>query len=331
MAVIGLGKMGILHSGIVNSIPGARVKATCEKQGFLLSAARSLLPRSIALYSDHVKMLEKEELDAVFVTTPIATHSQIVTEILGTFPAVSLFVEKPLAATGSQARLACEAARGSSGIQMVGFQKRFSPVFKKAKEIIENRSLGDLMFFRASSFSSDVLRESGTWRFKKGSGGVLLDLAPHLLDLLIWFFGEPTGIDSMRSSFFSKEVDDYVHADLKYPSGLQGHLDACWSIRGFRLPETSIELYGKDGMLTVTDDYVKFSGRRQVGEEAATILHKQSFNTSVSFLLGDPEYTLEDQAFLSCIEKKTQPDLNFFEAAKTNALIDRINEPNTQS
>ena len=54
--------------------------------------------------------------------------------------------------------------------------------------------------------------------------------------------------------------------------------------------------------------------------------HKQSFDTSAPFLLADPEYTREDEAFLSAIETKHLPELNFFEAAKVNALIDRIME-----
>ncbi len=322
--------MGILHSGIVNSLPGVSLTACCERQKFILRVARALLPQSITLYSDHLKMVEEEEPDAVFVNTPIDTHSEIIMEILRVNPSVSIFVEKPLTATGSQAKLVCEAVRGGTSVQMVGFQKRFSPVYKKAKQIIESGQLGDPMFFRASSFSSDVLHEGGTWRFKKGSGGVLLDLAPHLLDLLIWFFGEPSGLSSMRRRLFSKEVDDYVHVDLKYPLGLEGHLDACWSITGYRLPEISIELYGKGGILTVTDDFVKFMGGRQGSQEAATLLHKQSFDTSVPFLLADPEYALEDQAFLASVERKTQPDLNFLEAAKTNSMIDQINEPHTR-
>ena len=66
---------------------------------------------------------------------------------------------------------------------MVGFQKRFSPVFQKAKELILQDVLGSPIFFRAYCLSSDVLREGSAWRSRRGSGGVLLDLAPHLLDL----------------------------------------------------------------------------------------------------------------------------------------------------
>ena len=319
--------MGILHSGIVNSLPGARVKAICEKERYLVKAGRAILPKSIPFYTNHLEMVEKEELDAVYITTPINTHVPLVADLARANRDLSLFVEKPLAASGEMAQQACDAVKDLRGAHMVGFQKHFSPVFLKAKEVIREGILGELTFFRSYSFSSDVLREGTTWRFSKASGGVLLDLAPHLLDLLLWFFGEPNRVDAVRRRIYSSEVDDYVHATLSFTSDLKGYLDACWSMRGYRLPEVMIEVYGKDGTLTVTDDYVRFTvkGDRKMSD-ANQLLYKQSFNNSVPFLLADPEYTKEDQAFLSCVEKKSLPDCSFLEAAKVNRLIDRINE-----
>ena len=59
-----------------------------------------------------------------------------------------------------------------------------------------------------------MLREGSAWRSKKGSGGVLLDSASHLLDILIWFFGEPTSVMAVKKQVYSREVEDYVHATL---------------------------------------------------------------------------------------------------------------------
>jgi predicted dehydrogenase len=326
IAIVGLGKMGILHSGIVNSLNEARVKAICEKNGFLVKTAKALLPKATVFYKDHVKMLENEELDAVFVTTPISSHVSIVQDLVRANRDVSVFVEKPLASSHEEAKMACDGVGNLRGIHMVGFQKRFSPIFRKAKEIIASGLLDRPIFLRAYSFSSDVLREGGSWRFRSGTGGVLLDLAPHLLDILLWYFGEPTAIAAVKSRVYSSEVDDYVHAVLSFKSGLRGHLDTCWSVRSSRLPEISIEIYAKNGMLTVTDDFIKLRLEKGDGVERSQVYHKQSFDNSVSFLLADPEFTREDEAFLAAVRKRSMPELNFFEAAKVNALIDRINK-----
>jgi len=318
--------MGILHSGIINSFPDARIKAICEKESFLVKAAKSFLPDSVAFYKDHLEMLANEELDAVLVTTPIQTHVPIILDVARTNRDLSVFVEKPLASTLGQAEIACDAARSLRGVHMVGYQKRFSPVFRKAKEFITKGLLGDLFFFRAYSFSSDVLRRGSSWRFRKGTGGVLLDLAPHLLDILLWFFGEPSTIESFGRRIYSNEVDDYVHAAMSFDSGMKGTIETCWCLRNFRLPEISIETYGKKGMLTVSDDFVKLSMDGGIGGEQSQTFYKQSFETSVSFLLADPEYTIEDETFLAAVRKRMRPELDFFEAAKVNAIIDRINE-----
>jgi predicted dehydrogenase len=326
--MIGLGKMGILHSGIVSSLPDARVTAICERESFLIRTAKALLPKTVSFYRDHLKMVTEEELDAVFITTPIDTHVPLILDIVRTNNRLNLFVEKPLAISGQQARMACEAVGQMRGIHMVGFQKRFSPVFQKARDYLANGILGELMFFRACSFSSDVFREGKSWRFQPGRGGVLLDLAPHLLDLLSWFFGDVVEAMADAGRIYSSQVDDYVHAVMIFESGLNGHIDVCWSMRGFRLPEISIEVYGRNGMLTVTDDLVKVTLKKEnnTAIREGNVFYRQSFDNSVSFLLADPEFTREDEAFLSGIQKRTLPGTNFLQAEKVNVIIDRINE-----
>lgn len=318
--------MGILHSGIVNSLPGARVTAICEKDSFLLKAARSLLPKTVTLYKDHTEMVRNEQIDAIFVTTPIATHAPLVLDLVRENRNLSLFVEKPLAASGKEASNACNAVRDLTGAYMVGFQKRYSPIFRRAREVIKQGALGELMFFKASCFSSDVMGTGSSWRLSKGTGGVLLDLAPHILDIILWFFGSPVSVQSVKRRVYSSQVDDYVHAVMSYKSGLSGYMDACWSMKGYRLPETTIEVYGKNGTLTVADDYLKTTIEEKAGRNgpAEQLLHKQSFDTSVPFLLGETEYTEEDREFLACTEKKASPSMSFLEAANVNELIDRI-------
>jgi predicted dehydrogenase len=161
----------------------------------------------------------------------------------------------------------------------------------------------------------------------KGSGGVLLDSASHLLDILIWFFGEPSSVMAVKKQVYSSEVEDYVHAVLSFESGLLGHVDACWSASNYRIPEFLIEIHGRNGMLTVTDDFVKFAtGKEAGGNEESQTYYKQSFPLPVPVLLTEAEYTLEDMAFLEAVRTRTTPKSNFIEAAKVNALIDSILE-----
>lgn len=105
-------------------------------------------------------------------------------------------------------------------------------------------------------------------------------------------------------------------------------MDTCWSLRDFRLSEYAIEVHGTDGSFLVTDDYVKVQLHKD-GMGGSQTYFKQNFDTSVSFLLSEPELTLEDEAFLSALAKSSLPELNFFEAAKVNAIIDLIEKSGT--
>jgi predicted dehydrogenase len=316
VGIIGLGKMGILHAGIVNALPGSEVAAICEKERLLIRSAKTILPK-VNFYTDHSRMIRKEELDAVFVTTPIHTHVPLIIDIATADPSLSIFVEKPLASSHDLAKKVCKATEKLKGTYMVGFQKRFSPIFQKAKETLDQKALGQVMFFKAYSFSSDVLKEGSSWRFKPGTGGVLLDLAPHILDLTLWLFGEPRQVNSVSRQFYSSKVEDYVHAVLSYEAGLTGHLDICWSMSRFRLHEICIEIFGKEGALIVSDDYLKVS---QYANGTERTYYRPSVFTSVPFLLAEPEFTREDEAFLA--GNKGIPD--FSQAAKVNKLIHNI-------
>jgi hypothetical protein len=60
IGIIGLGKMGILRAGILNSVSDCRVKAICEKEDLLVRLAKGLVPKTVDFYSDHVKTVENE-------------------------------------------------------------------------------------------------------------------------------------------------------------------------------------------------------------------------------------------------------------------------------
>lgn len=328
IGIAGLGKMGILHAGILNSLPNSKVRAICEKERVLAIAASRIIPK-VRFYQDVAEMIRKESLDVIFITSPIHTHVPIIRTVLESSRMIGLFTEKPLAANGPEALEAAEAVTKRGIVNMVGFQKRFSPVLRHAKHLLDNEAIGDVQFFRCYSYVSDIFRQGNGWRFKKGSGGALLELGPHLLDVLLWYFGEPESVSAIERSFYSSEVDDYVHAIVEFESGVAGNLDVSWSMRNYRLPEILIEVQGTDGSLTVTDDYVRVHADNAVSgvTEAGThTLQKPAFNTSVDFLLADPEYTMEDKYFLKALQDHTQVETDFNTAARVNRFIDLIHQ-----
>ena len=77
VAVIGIGKMGLLHASILNAIPGVRLIALCDQKNTIVKISKKFLGDEIKVVND-VALLSDNALNAVFVTTPITTHFKVI-------------------------------------------------------------------------------------------------------------------------------------------------------------------------------------------------------------------------------------------------------------
>ena len=327
VGIVGLGKMGILHAGVVSALEGISLSGLCETEGIIRRMAEKLIP-NVPIYGEVAEMVTKQSLDAVMIAAPIHSHIGVIRTLLES-GCTAIFTEKPLASNAKDAVEAAKTAAEKRVITMVGYQKRFSPLFQRAKFLLEKQAIGQVQFFKAYSYISDVFRQGSGWRFKKGSGGTLIELGPHLLDLLLWYFGGVLKVSAKQLGLYSKEVEDYVHAGAEFDSGVFGTVDVSWSMRNYRLPEICIEIQGADGTLKVSDDYVQVSADRGVKgviDAGKRTFQKPSFKTNVEFLLGEPEFTVEDRSFLNAVAEKRQAEPSFQDAVKVNEFIDRIRE-----
>lgn len=325
VGIVGLGQIGIQHAIILNSLEECKVKAICEKESFVAKLASNIIP-DIAFYSDYSKMIKEEVLDAIFVATPTPTHQTIVSDIMRQDQTISIFVEKPLAGDSYQASKIVEAARQSKGKMTVGFQKRFSGTFRRAKELLMNQAIGEIVFFKGNFYTSGITREGRGWKYEKGTGGVARDFSPHLIDLLLWFFGDPVSSRSSAASLYSTEVEDYIHSIVTFESGLNGSLDVSWVMPEYSSQELLIEIYGRNGFLKVTDDKLVIHSDKSIDglREGLNTFYAMELTPRVPFLFAEPEYVLQDQCFMKCVSSGEELMQNFHTALKVNKFIDMI-------
>jgi predicted dehydrogenase len=302
VGVIGLGQMGILHGAVVNALPDCKLKAVCDSNSLLIKMATKLLP-NIKFYTDYFTMLREQHLDAIYVCTPIPTHAQIVKDIVSLDSSIAIFVEKPLASTAKEAETLAELAKGR--ITMVGFQKRFAGTFRYAKQLISEGAIGDVKFFKSHFYTSENVERGYGWKFRPKSGGVLLEFAPHLLDIVLWFFGEPYLIRSISERASAGEAENYFHSIFKYDNGLVGYMDVCWAMRNYRPAELMIEVHGDAGTINVTEDRVLLYLDRPFKSISAgiTLIHSSDLTPQLPILLAHPENVLIDMHFIECVKK----------------------------
>src|ERR1700723_2701209 len=90
-ALIGLGKMGLSHQAIINSHPDVKLVAICDTGEYVLDVLKKYT--GIKTYTSYSKLLESEQLDAVFVATPSRFHAEMVEACLNR--SLHVFCEKP--------------------------------------------------------------------------------------------------------------------------------------------------------------------------------------------------------------------------------------------
>jgi len=319
IAIIGLGKMGLLHTSLLSALPSVKLVALCDKSGLIRKICRRLF-RGVFI-TDDVEQLAGLSLDAVYITTPIPSHFFIAKTIYSKGIARNLFVEKTLAANYDGAKKMCELAHVSGGVNMVGYMKRFAVTFNKAKELLDEEVLGDLVSFDAYAYSSDFVD------VKEGSvsasrGGVLGDLGSHVVDLALWLFGD-LKVDSARlKSLGSLGAEDFASFRVSNSHGLQGQFDVSWCKKGFRMPESGLVIHGEKGKIMVNDDELRF----ELVNGESRRWYRHDLNDSVGFLLGAPEYFREDEYFIESVLNGCNAEPDFFTASKVDYLIDQVKE-----
>lgn len=320
VAVVGLGKMGLLHASLLNVIPNVKLVAICEKSRLINRFSRNVFS-DVKIVSD-VSDLSQLHPDAIYVTTPTSTHYRIVSTIIEQNICRNVFVEKPLSNGARDSNQLCEMIRksGDTGIMIVGYNRRFNVTFRKAMEIVWEGTLGEPVNFECYAFSSDFPASSQEGK-RTNRGGVLRDLGCHAIDLAIWFMGG-INLKSISSSKVSANgVLDATNFAVSSDKGISGQIKASWCEPNYRLPEIGFVMEGSTGQtLTVNDDKVELSNK----QGAVKVWHKQDLNDNVYFMLGGTDYFREDEEYMNAVKTGKTIEPSFSTALKVDEIIDSV-------
>jgi predicted dehydrogenase len=335
--IIGLGRMGITHLGILNTHPDVEIVCVCEESNYIAGIFKEV--KKINVYSDYRKMLSNEELDFIVISTPVRTHYEIIKEAIN--KNIHIFCEKPFTYTLEEGKALIEAldlknqTLPSPIVNQIGYVNRYNPVFSYVKSLLDNNVIGKITDYSYEINGAVVVKELGSiWRAKKESGGgSLLELGTHAINLLIWYFGFPKEVvGSVKKKIYSSEVEDLVHAILIFENGITGWISSNWSDETLRKVTEKFEINGLGGKIIVTRQFLKIYLK---SEYAGNLNLKKGWNTiyitdishPVRFYLRGYEFTLQLDDFInSIIEKKGNYRSNFKSGLDTDRVIHMINQ-----
>ena len=247
--VIGVGGMGQGHVGMSKDIEEIELTAVCD---ILPDVARSVGEKAgVKSFVRHEELLDSGLVDMVIIATPHYFHGEIAEAAFAR--GIHVLSEKPLTVTVSQVDSMIAAAERSGKQFGVMYQMRTSPVNQAVKKLIMDGCIGEI--YRTALimgwYRSQAYYDSGGWRatWSGEGGGVLINQAPHLLDLFTWLAGLPTKITGQtRTILHDIEVEDEAFALLEYANGAHGYLYAS-TIEG--PSEEHIEIYGDRGKVEI--------------------------------------------------------------------------------
>jgi predicted dehydrogenase len=316
IGVIGMGKMGLLHASIVNTISGARLSAIYDKSSTMVKITQKAL-NGISV-TDNLDEFSTLGLDAVYVTTPIPTHFGVIKDIYSRGVAKNIFVEKTLAYSYEEAEQLCQQAKTYDGVNMVGYMSRFTPTFKKAKALLQEEAIGKLTSFKAYAYASDFVGVKS--KSLPARGGAIRDLGAHIIDLSLWFFGD-LEVEPSKVNFPTQDNNSSRTCfKVKGHKGLEGEFDISWCKEGYRLPEFGITVNGLKGFITVSADFIKLCR----SDTDSYTWYRHDLENDIPFFLGGSEYYREDEYFISSILKGGFAEPDFDIASKVDYLIAQV-------
>jgi len=250
IGLIGLGRLGKVYAcDLSRVVPSARLVAVADTVGEMAQqvAADFDVPR---WYADPLALMDDKEVDVVVIVTPTHTHKEVVQAAAASKKAI--FCEKPLSLSLEDAVAMKQAVQRSGVFFQMGFMRRFDRGYVAAKKKIEEGAIGRPVVFRATS--RDPFRPSLEYANPKSSGGIIIDIGIHDIDLARWFIGEVKTVYAIGGVLAYPEMQsagdiDNAIVSLVFADGRLGSIDM--SRNGVYGYDINTEIVGTAGTLRV--------------------------------------------------------------------------------
>ena len=229
LGIIGLGAQGSMYAKFIKTgmVPNMEIGAICDQDPEKAQFVQTEYP-GVPFFTDYLQLLESGEVDAVVTCVPHYLHPEIGINALQR--GIHALVEKPAGVYTKQVKeLNAYAASKPDLTFAIMFNQRNNPLYTKIKEIVDNGDIGDIRhtsWIITTWWRPQGYYDQSAWRATWGGegGGVLVNQAPHQLDLWQWICGIPQSVYAKVAYGFRRDiaVEDEVTAVVDYGEGATG-------------------------------------------------------------------------------------------------------------
>lgn len=226
IAILGCGKVAHLHAKAVQNLSNAKLAGVWSRSEH--SAKTFAAQYNVPFYTDVETLIQTEKVDLVIVCTPHPFHPEPAEK--AAIAGAHVLVEKPLASTLEDAdRIIAACKKAGVKLGVISQRRWYEPVMRVKEAIVAGKigkpvlgTINMLGWRDKNYYDADEWR--GTWIME--GGGVLVNQAPHQLDILLWFMGEIDEVYGLWRNLNHPyiEVEDTAVAIIKFKNGGIGNI-----------------------------------------------------------------------------------------------------------
>ncbi len=296
-----LNELGVLHTA-------------CDSDQSLISEQKKVLS-NVNLTTSFDEVLQNNNIKAVAISTPAATHFKIVKQSL--LAGKDVFVEKPLSLTIKEGEELVELAEKEDRILMVGHILQYHSAVIKLKELISSGKLGKIQYIYSNRLNIGKLRteENILWSF-----------APHDISVILMLLDEePTKVSAHGEDFLNKGIYDTTLTSLDFRNGVKGHIFVSW-LHPFK--EQKLIVVGSEGMAVFDDlnhDKLRvYPHKIEWKDGKIPVVQKADYYP----VPVDSKEPLKEELrhFIECVEKRKNPKTDGREGVQVLKVLERAEQ-----
>jgi UDP-N-acetylglucosamine 3-dehydrogenase len=239
VAVIGVGLMGRNHARVYSELAEAELVAVSDIDAKQVGSIAEKF--GVRAYTNYHELLEKEKPDAVSIVVPTILHEEVGMAALDA--GAHVLMEKPIAATVEEGQRLIDKAQSVGRQLMVGHIVRFNPAVQALKQKLMAGELGRIF--------QVFCRRAGPFPSRIKDVGVVIDLAPHDVDLMRFLTdADPIRVYAETEQRLHTNHEDLLWGVLRFADGITGSLEINW-LTPTKVRETLV--LGERGLFRVDD------------------------------------------------------------------------------
>lgn len=317
--------VGIIGCGFIGNKRASALASNAKLIGCSdidIHSAKSMAKNDVKVFEDWRNLIEMPEIDMIIIATLHDSLAEITLEAAN--QGKHVFVEKPAAKSATELEQLIYKLKNKNVKIHVGFNHRYHKAILKAKEIIDSKSLGELMFIRARYGHGGRLGYEKEWRANPelSGGGELKDQGPHLIDLSRWFLGEEfEDISGFAHTYYwDMPVDDNGFMILKTATNKTAFLHvSCTEWKNL----FSMEIYGHKGKLDINGLGGSYGVERITWYRMSTEMGPPE-TICWEYPMADDSWAVELAEFCDDIIKDRKPSCDLSDAYEALKIIDKV-------